>query len=116
MGWHRSGIVAICAWEREIVWEDCDPCFYAEHRGLLKKLGVPVEMSDERIKLHFTRSTARAFHLVHVLVHELGHHRDRMTTRRRRYCGRDEPYAEGYACAFEDVILARYRREFGLAD
>ncbi|MBI3467312.1 MAG: hypothetical protein HY000_30250 [Planctomycetes bacterium] len=27
MGWHQPGVVAICAWDREIEWDDCDLSF-----------------------------------------------------------------------------------------
>lgn len=37
------------------------------------------------------------FQLLHVLPHELGHHRDRMTTRSRISAARGEPFAERYA-------------------
>ena len=114
MGWHRPGVVAICAWERELAWPDCDLNFFDEHREVLDKLGVPYDVHWDRVVVHFTMDTAKAFQLVHVLVHELGHHHDRMTTRRRRDCGRGEAYAERYARRFEDEIIRRYRREFAL--
>ena len=114
LGWHRPGVVAICAWERDIVWDDCDPSFFAEHRELLDKLGVPCDEHRDRVVVHFTKATAKAFQLVHVLVHELGHHHDRMTTRTRRACGRGEDFAERYARRCEDEIIRRYRREFAL--
>jgi hypothetical protein len=112
LGWYDRGVVAICAWEKEIVWDDCCPSFFRQHRQVFDKLSVPYEIADDAIHVHFTTTTARAFLLVHVLVHELGHHYDRMTTRTQRWCGRGEAYAEAYARQFEDVILARYRDEF----
>ena len=50
---------------------------------------------------------------VSILVHELGHHHDRMTTRSQRESCRGEAYAENYACQFQSAIVERYRREFG---
>jgi hypothetical protein len=60
----------------------------------------------------FTESTAQAFLLVHVLVHELGHHHDRMTSPRQRDFTRGERYAEDYAKRYEDAIWPAYCRVF----
>jgi len=113
MGWHRPGVVAICAWDTDFEWLDCNPWFYSEHAVLLKKLDVPIYHDEYRIQVHFTEETARAFLLIHVLVHELGHHHDRMTTRSQRQTARGEGYAEAYARRYEDEVLARYQRMFG---
>jgi hypothetical protein len=112
MGWHRPGVVAICAWDADFVWHDCLPAFYAEHAAIIEKLNVPVCRVDDRIEVQFTEATARAFLLVHVLVHELGHHHDRMATRSKRNTASGEGYAEAYARRHEDEILSRYHRRF----
>jgi len=56
--------------------------------------------------------SAKAFQLIHIFIHELGHHHDRMTTRSKRAVARGEEYAENYARRFEDVIIEEYRRVF----
>ncbi len=114
LGWHSAGRVAICAWDRSLALSGADRCFYEEHRPLLEKLGVPCVRLSNGWELQFTENTARAFQLVHVFVHELGHHRDRMTTRFKRQACRGEYYAEAYARRYEDLLLARYRQEFPL--
>jgi hypothetical protein len=114
MGWHRPGVVAICAWEREIVLSGTDDSFYRQHQGLLEKIGVPCIRRGRDWELQFTEKTARAFQLIHILIHELGHHHDRVTTRSKIDASRGEDYAEAYARRYEDVMLARYRREFAL--
>jgi hypothetical protein len=50
---------------------------------------------------------------MHILLHELGHHHDRMTTRSQRYCGRGESYAEQYALRFADQLWDAYFKAFG---
>ena len=45
----------------------------------------------------WTEGQARAFQLLHVFLHELGHHHDLITTRRQLRGGRGEAYAERYA-------------------
>ena len=113
MGWHRPGVIAISAWERSLVLEDSSWIFIRDHQVIFDKLGVPYQLEDGST-IEFTEETARAFQLVHVLVHELGHHQDRMTTRSRKDSARGEQYAENYARKWEDLILDRYRREFDL--
>jgi len=112
LGWHRPGVVAICAWERELVWDDCEPSFYRDHAEVFDKLNIPFRESTDGIVVDFTNSTARAFLLIHVLIHELGHHHDRMTTRSKRRSSRGEGFAEAYARRFEDVVISRYRQTF----
>ncbi len=114
IGWHYPGVVGLCAWEREIVLDGSDKSWYSEHRRLLDKLGVSYSRGDEGFCIDFDVLTARAFQLVHVLVHELGHHHDRITSKRKRTCGRGEPYAESYAERYEDDVLAAYATQFEL--
>jgi len=114
MGWHRPGIVAICAWDREIVWDDCDQKFYRGNKRLFDKLDVECRPNGKEWYIDWTESKAKAFSLIDVLVHELGHHHDRMTTRSKRRTARGEPYAEAYARRWEDTILERYFEVFGL--
>ena len=112
-GWHRSGVVAVCAWKIEREIETCHWYWHA-HRKLFDQIGVPVEKIDDDTYLcKFTESTIRAYQLLHILLHELGHHHDRMTTRSKR-CSRGEGYAERYALRYADRIWESYLEEFGL--
>jgi hypothetical protein len=113
-GWHRSGIVAVCAWERELVRTVTRP-HYDAHAEVLERIGVPTEIDAEGdVRCDFTPETARAYQLLHVLVHELGHHHDRMTTSSMRACARGEDYAESFARERESLLFDRYARTFGL--
>ena len=113
-GWHRPGVVAICAWEREL-WYETSAGWHGEHRCVLEQIGVPFESTDDgRMLLQWTESTVRAYQLTHILLHELGHHHDRMTTRSRRRACRGEDYAERYALQNSRLIWDRFLREFGL--
>jgi hypothetical protein len=60
----------------------------------------------------FTPATVQAFLLLHVLLHELGHHHDRMTSPGRRDISRGERYAEEYARRYEPRIWSAYCRVF----
>jgi len=70
--------------------------------------------SGEKIRVQFTAATARAFLLVHVLVHELGHHFDCMLTPRREQACRGERFAEEFSRQRQAEIFARYQQEFEL--
>ena len=113
-GWHRPGIVAVCAWAINL-WQEWNLTGYEQHRSLLERLGVPCEDVDSGfVVCKFEPSTTRAYQLLHVLLHELGHHHDRMTTKSKRRSCRGEDYAEQYALRHEKLIWNRYLNEFGL--
>lgn len=113
-GWHRTGLVAVCAWERDL-WQETCRWFHEEHQGVFDKLGVPSEATEDGyVLVKWTISTIHAYQLTHILLHELGHHHDRMTTRSRRWVSRGESYAEAYALRYADRIWERYLDEFGL--
>lgn len=113
-GWHVPGVVAVCAWEREL-WREVDSHWHAAHCGLFERLEVPCKQTKEGLFLcQFTESSIRAYQLLHVLLHELGHHHDRMTTRAKKDSCRGEDYAESYAFEHERVIWDRYLQVFGL--
>src|SRR5262249_49114544 len=110
-GLHDNGIISLMAWETELERE-VSRQWHDEHRGVLRRLGVACEPSDcEWVRCRFDESSARAFQLVHVFLHELGHHHDQMTTRSRKSAARGESYAEGFAVEREAVVWERYARE-----
>ena len=112
-GWHEPGVVAVCAWPRTM-WVEWTQDYYSQHRNLLTRLGVPCERKRYGYLCKFTEGAARAYQLLHVLLHELGHHHDRMTTRSKRTSARGENYAEQYARRFSDLIWNRYLEVLGL--
>lgn len=114
MGWYRLGVVAVCAWEHDLWWRDADPDFLLEHAAILEALGVEVVKHGPRTEVRWTEPQARAFQVLHILPHELGHHRDLMTTQSRRAIARGEPYAEAYAHRAMDEMLPAYATRFGL--
>jgi hypothetical protein len=115
-GWHRPGIVAVSAWDRNL-WVETTESYAHEHQGILDRLGVPRETTkdasgNDLVLCKWTAETARAFQLLHILLHELGHHHDRMTTRRQRRTGRGESFAESCALEWEAVLWEQYRHHF----
>lgn len=113
-GWHRPGIVAVCAWNIDQAIR-VESWYYHAHRKIFKKLDVPsTKLCDDEYLCEFTRSTIRAYQLLHILLHELGHHHDRMTTKYQLRSSRGERFAEHYALNYADRIWVSYLEEFGL--
>lgn len=108
-GTHDRGVITLNAWDVELE-RVVEPWWYNEHAGVLERLGVPCEHGEDLVRCKFDRRTARDFHLLHVLLHELGHHHDRMTTRSRRDAARGEHYAEAFALERERVVWERWTR------
>ena len=114
-GYHTSGVIHICAWEADL-WlrYRTNEAGLERNVAIFRRLGVPCEQTeDERTWCKFNPSTVRAFQLLDVLLHELGHHHDRMTTKSKIRAARGEPYAESYALAYEARIWGQYQEEFG---
>ena len=111
-GWHSHGTVGLCAWERGL-WVDYHADYVQEHRPVLERLGVEAHPHDAGVVVRWTENAARAYQLLHVFLHELGHHHDRMTTRSRNRASRGETYAEEYAKHYADRIWDSYETEFG---
>ena len=111
-GWHDDGVIGICAWSRDL-WIEVQDWYYREHAAIFDRLDVPCPLEGGDWLLKFTERTARAYQLLHILLHELGHHHDRMTTRSQRAAARGEGYAEAYALRYEERIWDAYLRTFG---
>jgi hypothetical protein len=113
-GWHTRGVVAVCAWPESLWFEDMSKRWYCEHADVLERLGVAVWKVGYRWVAEWTEDQARAFQLLHVFLHELGHHHDRMTTWTERRAARGEPFAERFALELEEHIWDDYLRVFPL--
>ena len=114
MGYHRPGLVAICAWDARLWDEDLCKHWYWDHVDVLDRLGVQVWKVGPRWVAEWTEDQARAFQLLHVFLHELGHHHDRMTTRTERATARGERYAEQFALELADELWDDFLRVFPL--
>lgn len=113
-GRHRPGVVEICAWERDLNLAGLCPLWLKAHGGdLLKQLAEPGRPGDhDRVVRRLAEWTIRAFQLTHILLHELGHHHDRMTTRRQLDSCRGETYAEQYSLRYSRRIWNAFLNEF----
>ena len=110
-GYYYRGVIHLCAWDEDL-WCEYSSEFFNEHKDILARLGVPFREEPERVTCFFSEETAKAYHLLHIFLHELGHHRDRMTSK-RAISSRGEDFAERYARQYELVIWQRYKEHFG---
>jgi hypothetical protein len=111
MGYHARGVVAVCAWGAELWYDPIYPDWHRDHAEVLERLGVLVRKAGNRWIAEWTEDQAKAFQLLHVFMHELGHHHDRMTTASRRVA-RGESYAERFALEWEERLWDDYCRVF----
>lgn len=108
----RTGAIEIPAWHGDL-WSIFTFEYFKEHRGLLERLAVAFEPKDGGIECRFTLAQAKAFLLLHVFLHEVGHHVDRMQSKQRHSSPRGEPFAEQYANTLSSLIWSEYLRVFG---
>jgi hypothetical protein len=116
-GYHSSfrhsklGLIALCAWPKEL-WIPVSTEFHQENRRVLEALGVDCRKELSGMTARFTIAQARAFSLLDVFLHELGHHQDWL--RRRGYRLPDtERIAEAYAAGRFASLLPVYCEKFG---
>ena len=65
-------------------------------------------LKERNFEILWTDAQARAFQLLHILPHELGHNHDRITSRQQRTLGRGEHYAERYANKVLEALWPSY--------
>ena len=107
-----AGVIELCAWDDD-PWRTWDARFYYEHAEVLARLNVPCEKdADGDFVCKFNDDTIRAWQLLHIFLHELGHHHDRMNTRSKVRSAHGEKYAEAYALKQEPLVWDRYRDVF----
>jgi len=114
-GWHQPGVLHICPWRDEL-WTEWHDDYYAAHAVVLEQLAVPTKyMEDEGgtfFRCYFDEDSAKAWQLLHIFLHELGHHVDRMTTKKQIRSLRGEAFAEDFALRLAPQVLPRYIEVF----
>jgi hypothetical protein len=113
-GWHIPGVIHLGAWPRGL-WERVDTRFVWDNAELLFLLQVAVEPAGKNLwLLQWTRLQARAFLLLDVLLHELGHHHDRIHTRSQWNTARGEAYADEFARQTRRGMWREFQERFAL--
>lgn len=112
-GWYDGKVIAINAWEKDW-WRSVPADYFEVHREVFSRLGIETIKSGPYYLCKFEPASIRAFQLLHVFLHELGHHFDKMSTHSQRSASRGENFAENYASSFQDLIWLRYSSCFSL--
>ena len=69
---------------------------FRQHEAIFRQLGAAIVQVKGGFECRFTEESARAYQLLHIFLHELGHHHYRITAGRGK-SGGSEKYAEDYA-------------------
>lgn len=107
-----TGVIWLSAWPKELcVYVNDD--YYNDHRWHLEMLGVIYEKKIDAWCCHFTESQAKAFMLLHIFLHELGHHIDKMSSYKQNVMRGGEDFAESYANRTAMEIWPAYIKKLG---
>lgn len=116
-GWHvfyhreETCAIFLTAWDKDL-WVELTAGYFQEHEHIFARLGVAHDRQESGVTCRFTEAQARAFVLLHVFMHELGHHHDRLH-QKHRDSTRGEDYAERFANTRFDQLYPAYVRAFG---
>jgi hypothetical protein len=107
----ETGAIFLHAWPDDL-WIELETSYFESHQEIFQTLGVCYDWVDEGVLCRFTEAQARAFMLLHVFLHELGHHYDRLE-QKHRDATRGEDYAERFATSRFHQLFSNYVRVFG---
>ena len=111
--YNNDGVVCISAWEKEMdIW--LDEQYYKNHQSLFERLGVKITQEGKHFFCEFNEDQIKAYQLLHILLHELGHHVDRIKTKSKITAARGEKFAEDYAFEHEKIIWKTYQEQFNI--
>lgn len=111
--YHReeTGAIFLNAWPDDL-WIELRAAYFDAHEQIFTRLGISFDRAEKTVFCRFTEAQARAFSLLHVFVHELGHHHDRLH-QKHRHSTRGEDYAERFATNRFEQLYPAYVRAFG---
>ena len=111
--YHReeTGAIFLHAWHEDL-WTDLTIPYFDSHQQILETLGLSYYRREDLVSCRFTEDQAKAFMLLHVFMHELGHHYDRI---RQKHLGssKGEDHAERFATSRFEILFPPYVRVFG---
>lgn len=109
----NGGVICIAAWEKE---QDIfvNKAYFKEHKDLFNRLKIKSKKAKDGFFCEFTVEQIKAYQLLHVLLHELGHHFDRIKTKSKYQSSRGENYAEQFAFEYEEQMWIDYQNAFNI--
>lgn len=111
--YNNNGVICISAWEKD---KDVlvNEIYFEEHKALLDRLGVKYSKRKNGFFCEFNEEQIKAYQLLHILLHELGHHFDRIKTKSKFSSSRGEDFAENFAFENEARMWKKYQNEFNV--
>jgi len=111
--YHReeTGAIFLLAWPDDL-WMDVATPYFDAHQQIFERLGVSYDRLPDAVMCRFTEAQARAFVLLHVFMHELGHHYDQIH-QKHLATTKGEDYAERFATSRFEQLFPTYVRVFG---
>ena len=111
--YYYSGVICISAWPKEMDIE-LNKDYFEDHKDLFNRLGVRSTKREDFYFCEFNEDQIKAYQLLHILLHELGHHYDRMKTKSKHSSARGEEFAEDFAFENEEKMWNKYEETFGV--
>ncbi len=121
--YEETGVIWLSAWNKDELWLDISVDYFKKHKWLFDQFGLAYEekvIKDPQGRgkfpvwgCYYTVSQARAFMLMRVLLHEIGHHVDWYRSNRRGGCRGGEPFAEKFAEEVFPKVWPAYIDKFG---
>ena len=107
-----KAFIYLSAWEAD-QWVEYSAEHYKNHQEIFERLGVPCEAMDDGDYLcKFDEPAIRDYQLLHILLHELGHHHDRMSTQRQKRHGTRRIICRGLRAPLRSANLGRLPPDF----
>ena len=110
---HReeTGSIYLHAW-REDLWIDLTVPYFDYHQHIFDRFSVSYDRQEDCVTCRFTEAQAQAFMLLHIFMHELGHHYDRIH-QKHLDSSKGEDYAERFATSRFDQLFPSFVQVFG---
>ncbi len=110
--YHReeTGSIFLHAWDEDL-WVELTSEYFEAHADIFQRIGVSFDPVEGAVMCRFTEAQGRAFMLLHVFMHELGHHHDRLH-QKHRHSTKGEDYAERFATGRFNTLFPGYVRVF----
>ena len=109
--YYQRGVICISAWEKD---KDItlEKSIFNEIKVILDRLGVVSTKNGDVYHCEFNIDQIKGFQLLYILMHELGHHYDRIQTKNKTRSARGEPFAEEFAFISMDQMWSKYQEKF----
>ncbi len=107
----ETGTIWLHAWPEDL-WRELSTPYFEAHADIFQRFGVSHDRLKTGVLCRFTEPQARAFMLLHVFLHELGHHHDRIH-QKHFDAKKGEDHAERFATSRFEQLFPAYVRVFG---